>query len=50
MYSLMTHAIPHHLIPVTSEGKIKVKTHLEPVKMRGRKLGRIHSWGEGDPN
>jgi hypothetical protein len=33
MYSLMTYGIPHLLIPVTADGEIKVKNHLEYLKM-----------------
>jgi hypothetical protein len=34
IYSLMTCGIPHHLIPVTADGKIKLKNHLASIEMR----------------
>jgi hypothetical protein len=30
----MTYGIPHHLIPVTADGKIKLKNHLASIEMR----------------
>jgi hypothetical protein len=34
LYSLMTYGIPSHLIPVTEDGEIKRKNHLEWIKYR----------------
>jgi hypothetical protein len=34
IYMLMTYGIPHHLIPVTANGKIKLKNHLAFIEMR----------------
>jgi hypothetical protein len=34
IYTLMTYGIPHHLIPLTSDGKFKLKNHLASIEMR----------------
>ena len=35
MYSLMTYGISHNLFPVSAEGEIKRKNHLDLLQMRG---------------
>jgi hypothetical protein len=48
MYSLMTYGIPHHLIPATAEGQIKVKNHLEFIDTRKTKEEyAVNSGGHG---
>lgn len=34
MYKLMCYGIPHHLIPLTSDYKLKIKNHLDYLAMR----------------